>query len=154
MAGTACKTLGHLLGMSVEELTWNITKESFTQLLQMDILVGLHHPSCRLTLRDSQVVVGTRELTRHAGEEDTQSEWQLLLTLRLQVLPEGNKFILRVLGIEVEQFVGFAEHNACLVENTIAQSDILTLGLRGIVDDLHLVESQMVHLVDGHHETA
>ena len=50
MAGTACKTLGHLLGMSVEELTWNIAKESFTQFLQMDILVGLHHPSCRLTL--------------------------------------------------------------------------------------------------------
>ena len=153
MAGTACKTLGHLLGMSVEELTWNIAKESLTQLLQMDILVGLHYPSCRLTLRDSQIVVGTSELTRHAREEDTQSEWQLLLTLRFQVLPEGNKFILRVLGIEVEQFVGFAEHNACLVENTIAQPYILTLGLRGIVDDLHLVESQMVHLVDGHHET-
>ena len=122
----------------------NIPQKRLVKRLQRLLRIRQHIPRCRLTLKHPQVVVRVHQTSRKAGEEDTD------LKRRHLRVPLDDAPIVRV-AIQEQQPVLPAQCDARLIQQTIVQTDILALRLRGNLHHLKRLQRDLIRLRKRHH---
>ena len=143
MLGSAGKTGWHGYAGLLERGLGNIAQEGLIEGLQRLIGIGEHIPSGGLTLIHAQIIIAIDETTRETGEENAYLEFGHI-GMTLDDAP------LVTVAIEEEQTIGLAQGDTGLIEQTIVETDILALSLRGYLDHLEGLEGDIVGLGKGH----
>ena len=144
MLGSAGKAGWHPVFTCLIRLLRNISQESLVKLLQWLILIRQHIPCCRLALINPQVVVTVHQTSRQSREEDTDFKF---LHLRISL----DDAIIITVTVQEQQTILLTQGDTCLVEQTIVQSDILTLRLRSNLHHLERLEHDIISLGKSHY---
>ena len=121
----------------------DVAQEGLVEGLQRLVGIGEHVPRGGLALVDAEVIVAVDEGAGEAGEENANLEIG-----HVGVALDDAPFV--GVAIEEEQAILFAQSDTGLIEQTIAETDIFALGLRGYLDDLEGLEGDVVGFGEGH----
>ena len=143
MLGTTGKAGRHGDACLLERRLGNVAQESLVEGLQGLVSIGQHVPCRRLALIDAQVVVTIDQRTCQPREEDADLEFGHV-GVTLDDAP------LVGVAVQEQQAVLLAKGDAGLVEQSIIQSYILALSLRGNLHHLEGLQRDVVGLGKSH----